>query len=129
MRSRIAVLALSCVLASAGARAAESSLSAADCAGQDVPQQTMNACAWQAFEKQDRALNAMYGRLVKQSDADSFKQLQAAQRAWLQFRDLECVVESPDAAGSLGPYETAACKAELTKERLLDLKRMLRDVR
>ena len=126
MRFRLALFVLSSCLAATGAHAAGSPRSGADCAGLDLGQMDVNACAYQAFEKTDRELNALYGRLVKQEDPESLKQLQAAQRAWLQFRDLECVYESPDAPGSLGPFETANCKAELTKERILDLKRSLR---
>ncbi len=127
MRLRPAVLVLFSCLAVAGARAATSPASGADCASQDLTQVDMNACAYQAFQQQDRELNALYGQLAKQEDAASLKQLQAAQRAWLQFRDLECVFETPDAGGSLAPTETANCKAALTKERIVDLKRVLRE--
>jgi uncharacterized protein YecT (DUF1311 family) len=126
MRRRLAAIVFSSCLLGAGAHAAKSSASGADCDGADLAQVDMTACAYQAFQAQDRELNALYGRLVRQEDAASLRQLQAAQRAWLQFRDLECAYETPDAGGSLAPMETASCQAELTKERILDLKRSLR---
>ena len=126
MRLHLAAFAFSSCLLAAGARAATSPGSGPDCHSPDLTQSDMNACAFQAFQKQDRELNALYGQLVKQEDPASLKQLQAAQRAWLQFRDLECIYETPDAGGSLAPTETATCQAELTKERILDLKRSLR---
>ncbi len=126
MRLRLAALVLSSCFGATGAHAATSSTSGAECDSPNLTQVDMNACAYQAFLKADRELNTLYGQLVKQEDAASVKQLQAAQRAWLQFRDLECVYETPDVGGSLAPTETASCKAELTKERILDLKRSLR---
>lgn len=92
----------------------------------NLNEQEMTACAYESFDAQDRELNQLYRQLMKKAGAESGKQLQAAQRAWLQFRDLECVFESPDAGGSLEPLEKASCKADLTKERIADIKRALR---
>jgi uncharacterized protein YecT (DUF1311 family) len=97
-----------------------------DCARRDLAQVDLNACAVEAFRQQDRVLNELYAELVRQEDAASLKQLQAAQRAWLQFRDLECAYETPDAHGSIAPTETANCRTALTRERILDFRRMLR---
>ena len=120
------VLALSLASVLVGARAAGAPAPGPDptCTRTDLSQVDMNACAFQAFQKQDHELNVTYARLVKAWGPEGAKQLQAAQRAWLQFRDLECIFESPDAEGSLGPLEVATCKTELTKERLQDFKRM-----
>ena len=116
-----ATIAFSLIVGCAAAQAAD------DCVSRSLTQVDMNACAYQAFQKQDRALNALYGELVKQEDATALKQLQAAQRAWLQFRDLECVYETPDVDGSIAPLERANCLAELTRERILDFRRVLAD--
>jgi uncharacterized protein YecT (DUF1311 family) len=124
MHRLMATLALG--LAVVGAQAQSSSEPALDCKSPDLGQQGMNKCAWEAFKVQDRELNQLYKRLLKHSDAESAKQLQAAQRAWLQFRDLECIFESPDAGGSLGSAEKAECQEALTKERIGDIKRSLR---
>lgn len=117
------VIAIALGLAVAGAHAQ----STPDCSDANaLGQQGMNQCEYAVFDVQDRELNRLYKQLVKQQDAESVKQLQAAQRAWLQFRDLECVFESPDAPGSLGPAEKAQCMTALTKERIADIKRSLR---
>ena len=126
MRCRLAAVALAAIVLATGARAAPATSTGDDCERPNLTQVDINACAYQAFMKADRQLNTVYAQLVKQEDPESLKQLQAAQRAWLQFRDLECIYETPDAGGSLAPFETASCKAELTKERVLDLKRSLR---
>ena len=99
---------------------------AGDCDATGQTQIDIDACAVQALQKEDRELNVLYARLVKREDAASVKQLQAAQRAWLQFRDLECVYETPDAGGSIAPMALADCRTELTKERITGLKRVLR---
>lgn len=122
MRFRLAAIAFLSCLVAAGAHAQD-----VDCHASSLTQIDINACAGQAFEKQDRELNQLYGLLVKSEDAAWLKKLQAAQRAWLQFRDLECVFETTSVGGSLAPYETATCKAEVTKQRIVDLKRVLRD--
>ena len=122
MRRRLAAIALLSGLAAAGAHAQD-----VDCHARDLTQMDINYCAGQALEKQDRELNQLYGQLVKAEDPAGLKKLQAAQRAWLQFRDLECVFETTSVGGSLAPYETATCKAEVTKARVGDLKRVLRD--
>ena len=127
MRTHRLVLALSLAIAALGAQAQPSSKDATpDCHDGNLGQQGMNQCAYAAFDAQDRELNALYKRLMKQSDADSAKQLREAQRAWLQFRDLECVFESPDSAGSLGAAEKAECMTALTRERIADIQRSLR---
>ena len=122
MRLRLAAIALLSCGAAAGAHAAD-----VDCHAYSMTQIDINTCAGQAFDEQDRELNRLYARLVKSQDPAGLKKLQAAQRAWLQFRDLECVFETTSVGGSLAPYETATCKAEVTKARIVDLKRVLRD--
>jgi len=120
-------LCLAAGIAQAAPPAAPEPDSVADCSKQDLPQVGMNACAYEAFKKQDRALNALYGELMKTPDAGPPRQLQASQRAWLQFRDLECLYEAPDTGGSIVPMLKADCLAELTRERILDLRRVLKN--
>ena len=123
-QTAIAILVgLPCAVAGSAAHAADTS----DCARRDLTQVDMNACADQAFQKQDRALNAVYGELVKQEDAAGLKRLQAAQRAWLQFRDLECLYEAPDGGGSIAAQDKATCLATLTRQRILEFRRVLAD--
>jgi len=90
----------------------------------DADQMSMNACAFQRWQKADRELNALYGKLMKQADADK---LQAAQRAWVQYRDLECKYEGADSeGGSLQPQDIANCNNRITRQRLADFRLLLR---
>ena len=129
MRLPSLLIALSLCLAAGLAQAAKpvppEPESVADCSKQDLAQVDLNVCAYGVFKKQDRALNALYGELMKTPDAGEPRQLQASQRAWLQFRDLECAYEVPDTGGSIVPTLKADCLAELTRERILDLRRVL----
>ena len=131
MRLPSLLIALSSCFAAGMAQAAKPAASepdsVADCSKQDLTQVDLNACAYAAFKKQDRALNALYGELMKTPDAGEPRQLQASQRAWLQFRDLECAYEAPDTGGSIVPTLKADCLAELTRERILDLRRVLKN--
>jgi uncharacterized protein YecT (DUF1311 family) len=52
----------------------------------------------------------------------------ASQRAWLQFRDRQCVAESGEfAGGSLQAMTQAQCLARLTRERTVQLANLLWD--
>ena len=49
----------------------------------------------------------------------------ASQRAWLRFRDAQCVIEGGEfAGGSLQAMTQAACMTRLTRERTLQLRRL-----
>ena len=131
MRLPILLAALSLCLAAGLSQAAKPAPpgpdSVDDCSKRDLTQVDLNACAYDVFNKRDRALNALYGELMKTPDAGPTRQLQASQRAWLQFRDLECAYEAPDTGGSIVPTLKADCLAELTRERILDLRRVLKN--
>ncbi|WP_230631959.1 lysozyme inhibitor LprI family protein [Sphingomonas sp. Leaf37] len=50
----------------------------------------------------------------------------ASQRAWLQFRDTQCVIEGGEfAGGSMQPMAQAQCKTRLTRERTSQLAKLL----
>ncbi|MCP3734004.1 lysozyme inhibitor LprI family protein [Sphingomonas sp. RP10(2022)] len=50
----------------------------------------------------------------------------ASQRAWLAFRDTQCVIEGGEyAGGSMQPMVRAQCLARLTRERTTQLKHMM----
>ena len=50
----------------------------------------------------------------------------ASQRAWLQFRDAQCVIEGGEfAGGSMQPLAQAQCKTRLTRERTTQLAKLL----
>ncbi len=50
----------------------------------------------------------------------------ASQRAWLQFRDTQCVIEGGEfAGGSMQPMVDTQCKTRLTRERTTQLAKLL----
>lgn len=50
----------------------------------------------------------------------------ASQRAWLAFRDAQCVIEGGEyAGGSMQPLAQARCKTRLTDERTTQLAKLL----
>ncbi|WP_442582786.1 lysozyme inhibitor LprI family protein [Mesorhizobium sp. ASY16-5R] len=101
--------------------------SAQDCANA-TDQATMSQCAGKALNDADKQLNADFKEIEKRlaDDAGARKQLVAAQRAWIAFRDAECDFQSSGAAGgSIHPMLVANCKAALTNQRLMDFKNYL----
>lgn len=109
-----------------------------DCSRRDdLPQSGLTVCAGEDFDKTDAELNALWPKLVaeaKRRDADmadffrdrnvptNEKALRAAQRAWIEFRDRQCELESYEAlGGSMQPMLGAACKADMTQKRIAEL--------
>lgn len=96
--------------------------------GDQASQAAMNECAGQAYHKSDAALNAAYREIVARlaDDAAGRGRLQAAQRAWLAFRDAECAFATAASAdGSIHPYVQATCLEALTESRLQQLQAYL----
>ena len=99
-----------------------------------IAQQEMNYCAVQDYRKADGALNAQwkmtYNFMKSRDDADTSRGggfgyaagLLAAQRAWLKYRDTECVIEGGEfAGGTLQPMVQSLCLADLTRQRTTQL--------
>jgi uncharacterized protein YecT (DUF1311 family) len=98
-----------------------------DCSNQQT-QMDMTACAGLEFEKADAALNDVWDDAktnAENSDetgAES-KALLTAQRSWLAFRDSQCVMEGLAAAGgSMQPMLVALCNAQMTTDRVKQLR-------
>ena len=136
---RFALLAL-CLAAASRALPAAAAEGKPDCANATA-QIEMNACAELDFEEADRALNALWPKVVADArarDADQGKEMKAlgvpttlealrtAQRAWIAFRDDECSYESYAAfGGTMQPMLGSICKTRLTKARITELKAAL----
>jgi len=89
-------------------------------------QAAMNVCAAEEFRRADAQLNAVYRKLTATLDADRRRKLQAAQRAWLAFRDAHCEFEaSAYEGGSMQPMEYSTCATNVTKERIGHLRQAL----
>ncbi|KAA3446478.1 hypothetical protein C7I87_30175 [Mesorhizobium sp. SARCC-RB16n] len=106
---------LAVLAASAAARAQE-------CDRSDDSQQMMNICAGEDYQAADARLNAAYQALIGSDDADGRKLLQAAQRAWIAFRDAECSHSTAaSAGGSIHAMEVSQCLTRLTNDRIKQL--------
>lgn len=90
----------------------------------DLPQQGMNFCAAQDFNKADAALNAAWSLIRKNAvkSSDGNDPLLSGQRAWLEYRDLQCEAESlVFEGGSLQPLINLTCRARITRDRTEEL--------
>jgi uncharacterized protein YecT (DUF1311 family) len=88
------------------------SFSAARAACPGDTQMEMNACAASDYSRADEELNAVWRKLPKS------KELLAAQRAWIAYRDAECSFRRAQfEGGSIAPLIYATCLSELTRQR------------
>jgi uncharacterized protein YecT (DUF1311 family) len=88
----------------------------------------MDECAAGSLRKADAALNSAYRQIMSRlrNDGNANRQMTAAQRAWIGFRDAECAfAASKVAGGSAYGMTVASCKAELTAERVKRLQSYL----
>ena len=97
----------------------------AACEDDATTQADLNDCAAQSFTKSDTALNGLYREIMQRLGKDSAeaRQLVAAQRAWIAFRDAECsFAASGVAGGSIYPMTVVNCRDMLTSKRIDDFK-------
>lgn len=104
-----------------------------DCAKAET-QADMTLCAGQDLELADKALNAQYrltrdamrrrdGKAVADKAAGAEDALVKAQRAWVSYRDAQCLSVGFQAqGGSIQPMLVAQCKADLSRSRTEVLK-------
>lgn len=109
----------------------------ADCS-KAMTQLEMNECAAEDFMLADKELNRVYNAiLVKESEDKGFiAKLRAAPRAWIAFRDaqLEAAFYCKEGGGgwqpcfgSMAPMNHSYLKAKMTRERIDQLKHMMRE--
>ncbi len=80
------------------------------------------------FQAADKALNQAFRQVEHRlsGDADGKARLVKAQRAWIAFRDAECMFQSSgEDGGSAAPMVIAVCKEKLTAARTGQLKAYL----
>lgn len=88
-----------------------------DCANA-ASQASLNICANQTAKKSDAALNRAYSEVMARLEPSGKARLRDAQRAWLTFRDKECMFESSGSdGGSVAPMIALNCYAALTDQR------------
>lgn len=97
-------------------------------------QADMNQQAGSAFKAADAAMTAQWKRTyayMKRLDAQDTSRgggfgyagaVLNSQRAWLKYRDAQCVIEGGEfAGGSLAPMTRSQCAARLSRERAKQL--------
>jgi len=111
-----------------------------DCDNQRY-QVEMNLCALQAYEVADAALNVQWKlTLATMRERDKYidrkydsqpthdATLLASQRAWLTYRDQQCLNESFAArGGSMAPMLRSGCMERLTKARTAELQALVEE--
>lgn len=101
---------------------------AVDCANAS-DQATMNQCAGQDFKAADKELNAVYQQITGRlkDNPEGKKLLVSAQRAWVGFRDAECMFSASGVAGgSVYPLIYSNCLTSVTNVRVEALKEYLK---
>ncbi len=95
-------------------------------AGFAQSQMDLNQQAGTALKDADRQLNGVYTKLRTRLGPESRARLQAAEEAWIRFRDRECAfIGAPTAGGSIHGMIVAQCQARLTLVRVKDLEAQL----
>ncbi len=105
----------------------------------DLPQQPMNMCLLEAYQRSDGEMNRQW-RITSEAmkaqdrgidrtydkDPGYFATLLAAQRAWLSYRSQQCLLESFEMRGGSGaPMVHSLCMARITRERIGQLKELV----
>lgn len=95
-------------------------------AGFAQSQTELNQQAGADLQDADRQLNAAYTKLRARLGPESRARLQAAEEAWIRFRDRECAfIGGPTTGGSINGLIIASCQARLTLVRVKDLEAQL----
>jgi uncharacterized protein YecT (DUF1311 family) len=85
-------------------------------------QQEINAQAGGELRKAEARMDAVYAKVLGKVSNAGKENLQAAQEAWLRFRDQECEFETMGTkGGSIHPMVVAECRRRLTDQRIKDL--------
>jgi uncharacterized protein YecT (DUF1311 family) len=91
----------------------------------DRDQQTMNFCARHHYDVADKSLNQVYRNSMKNlQDKSAQQRLRDAQRAWIVFRDKDCLAQTGprETSGSIWPLQHFACMEQHTARRTEDLR-------
>jgi uncharacterized protein YecT (DUF1311 family) len=107
---------------------------------QAITQTAMTACAGQAYRRADAALNTQWARtlaFMKKRDVGEPRTtpgigyaaaLLASQRAWIRYRDAECLIEGyAMRGGTAEPMARYTCLAAVTDARTKQLRSLLWD--
>ncbi len=75
-----------------------------------------------------KVLNRAYGLAAKTVEGDQLTALEKAQRAWLDFRNAECQLETDGIPGSTG-FDSGVilCTADMNRRRAAELQKLAQD--
>ena len=81
------------------------------------------------YKKADKDLNLAYNKLKKKLDVTDKKALVNAQKAWLKYRDLDCIFTSKEDSegGVIANKMKIDCLTQTTLKRTKQLKDLLED--
>jgi uncharacterized protein YecT (DUF1311 family) len=86
----------------------------------------MSDCISAETTRQDARLNENYKRLMSKLSAKRKNALQAAQRAWVKFRDTNCSFYSDPDGGTAALLDGRDCFLQATANRAKELKNLTR---
>jgi len=86
----------------------------------------MTDCISAETARQDARLNENYKRLMSKLSAKRKNTLQAAQRAWVRFRDANCSFYSDPEGGTAALLDGRDCFLQATANRATELKNLTR---
>jgi uncharacterized protein YecT (DUF1311 family) len=86
----------------------------------------MSDCISAETARQDARLNENYKRLMSKLSAKRKNALQAAQRAWVKFRDTNCSFYSDPDGGTAALLDGRDCFLQATANRAKELKNLTR---
>lgn len=81
----------------------------------------MHACISAEHTRQDQQLNRNYQALIAEIPPARKKQLQSAQRLWLQYRDANCHFYADPDGGTMAGIAAADCVLQMTAGRAREL--------
>ncbi|MCD2513394.1 lysozyme inhibitor LprI family protein [Comamonas endophytica] len=82
---------------------------------------SMVECIVAEHGRQDKRLNTVYTALMAALEPPRKKQLQAAQRLWLQYREANCSFYMDPEGGSLARVAANSCQLQMTAQRAQEL--------
>lgn len=81
----------------------------------------MRECISAEYERQDLLLNRNYKALMADLTPERKKQLQTAQRLWIQYRDANCQFYADPDGGTMAAIAAADCSLQMTADRVREL--------
>ena len=93
--------------------------------GEANTQMDINQCLTAAYQTADKELNELYSNIMKKQDPADRDHLQAAQRAWIEYRDANCEAAAARyQGGSIQPSIRAECLRRNTRARADELRQV-----